>query len=56
MAVGGQIPIVAIINQLLRGDGSLGLGGVFASGGVVNVDSFVVEQGGGYFLELSIVF
>jgi hypothetical protein len=41
---------------LLRGDDSLGWRGVSASGGVVNVDLFVVEQGGGYFFKLGVVF
>jgi len=34
---------VAIVNELLRRDGSFGLRGVSASGGVVDVDSFTVR-------------
>ena len=50
MTVGGQIPVVTVVDELLRRDGSLGLCGVSASGGVMNVDLFVVKQGGGDFL------
>jgi len=32
MAVGGYIPVVAIVDELLRRDCSLGLGGILASG------------------------